>query len=147
MPEDLQKLFARNQEITPIMANIHAQISVPKLHHATRAKLVKQLHEYDDERRANWDKINDWSEGKTVTDVPDQTEELKYDSDPLIAGAQMVRRVERLKENIIRSQATADSSEKETIKANALKRIEAYTAELEELQLKLTPTEKEGDVE
>lgn len=147
MPEDLQKLYTRVREITPLMANIHAQISVAGLHAATRKKLVKQLCDYDDERRANWDKINDWSEGKTVTEVPEQVEEPAYDADPLIAGAQMLRRVDRLNENIKRSQDVADTTDKETIKANALKRIEAYTVELEELKAKLTPAKKEGDAE
>jgi DNA repair exonuclease SbcCD ATPase subunit len=144
MPEDLQKGYARNKEITPLMASIHSQISVEGLDPSTRKKLVKQLCDLDDERRANWDAINDWSEGKTVETAIEVKEELSYDSDPLVAGAQMLRRVDRLTENIKRSQDVADATDKETIKANALKRIEAYNVELEELKAKLTPAQPEG---
>ena len=146
LPEDIKLLYARNQEITPLMASIHAQISIEGLHAATRKKLVAQLCELDDERRSNWDAINEWSEGKTAEPVV--KEEAGYDPDLVIAGAQMARRIERLNENIKRSQEVADNTNKETIKANAIKRIEEYTVELEELKAKLTPAETEGsDVE
>ena len=142
MPENLQKLYARIQEITPLMAKLHSEISVESISEKLRAKLRKQLCELDDERRANWDAINDWSEGKTV-EVPEVKEVLSYNADPLVAGAQMLRRVDRLTENIKRSQDVADGTDKETIKANALKRIEAYNVELEELKAKLTPAKPE----
>jgi hypothetical protein len=138
LPEDLQKVYARNQEITPLMAGIHAQIAVDKLHHATRAKLVKDLCNLDDERRSNWDKLEDWSEGKTVEEKP---ADLVYDADPVIAGAQMARRVLKLQENIKNSQNTANTTDKETIKLNALKRVETYTSELNDLNEKLKPAE------
>ena len=59
----------------------------------------------------------------------------------------MARRVIRLQENIARSKEAAETSEKVTIKANALKRIEAYEIELAELKAKLEPapaTDVEG---
>jgi phage shock protein A len=138
MPEDLQVKFERTKVITPLMGSLHAQISVPSLHHKTREKLVKQLLELDDERREIWDAINDWSEGKEVAEDA-KPEAAEYSADPLIAGAQIARRIERMKENIIRSQATADTSEKETIKENALARVESYKTELAELEAKLKP--------
>jgi len=137
MPEDLQKKFERNQLITPLMATIHTQMAVEGLHHKTRENLVKQLLELDDERRQNWEDIDAWSEGRQTEDFT--IEVPAYDDDPTIAGAQMARRVIRLQENIARSKDLAENSDKETIKANALKRIEAYEIELAELKAKLEP--------
>jgi len=136
LPEELQKLYNRNKEITPIMASIHADISVEGLHHSTRKKLVKQLCELDEERRANWDKIDDWSEGKTVEF---EVEKSPYSADLVIAGAQMLRRVDNLRENISRSKAAYEAADREVIKENAMKRLTAYETELAELTLKLTP--------
>lgn len=148
MPEDIRKKYERNQQITPLMGSLHGQISVEGLHHMTRAKLVKQLTDLDDERRQNWDDIESWSEGRETEDF--SNEAPVYDADPTVAGAQMARRIERIKENMTRSQAVADTTDKETIKANALKRIEAYQAELDELTTKTQPvstTETKGDAE
>jgi len=136
LPEDIKKLYDRVKVITPEMASFHADISVEKLHIKTRESLVKKLVKLDDERRAAWDTIDEWSEGKTVEPV---LEKPAYSENVLVAGAQIVRRIERLKENLVRSQATADSSEREVVKANAVKRIEVYTAELAELEAKLQP--------
>lgn len=147
MPEDIQKLYDRVREITPVMASIHAEMSVEKLHHKTREKLVAQLYKLDDERRAAWDAIDDWSEGKQ-TETPIVKEALPYSDDKVIAGAQMARRVEALKENIARSKKTAEGAEREVIKENALKRVAAYENELEELLKQITPEpEKVSDVE
>lgn len=142
MPAELQVKFERAKIITPLMGSLHSQISVPALNHKTREKLVKQLLELDDERREIWDAINDWSEGNEVAEDA-KPEVAEYSADPIIAGAQIARRIERLKENIVRSQATADTTEKETIKENALARVESYKAELAELEAKLKPASPE----
>lgn len=149
MPDDIRKAWDRNREITPLMGKIHSEISVESLHHKTRAKLVKQLCDLDDERRANWDLIDDWSVGKTLpTEIADQPKEIPYDADPLIAGAQKLRRVLKLEENIKNSQATFDTTDKEVIKQNAAKRIEAYQIELLQLKSELEPEKpKESVVE
>lgn len=139
MPEDLQKSYARNQEITPLMAKLHSEISVEKLHPSTRKKLVKQLCDLDDERRANWDAIDDWSEGKTVEPAIVK-EEITYDADLVVAGAQKARRILKLEENIKNSQKTFDTAERGVIKENAAKRLEAYQKELAQLQSELDKT-------
>lgn len=137
LPEDLRVMFDRNREITPIMANLHAQMSVEGLNGNTRKSIVKKLTTLDDERRANWDAINDWAEGKTLADSEVHIEVPEYSADPLVAGVQIARRIERLKENISRSIVSLETSDKETIKENAQKRIEAYEAELAELEAKI----------
>jgi len=138
MPDDIRKAYDRVREITPLMAKIHSEIAVEKIHYKTREKLVKQLCDFDDERRSNWDLIDDWSEGKK-TEVAEQPKELTYDADPLIAGAQKLRRVLKLEENLKNSQATFDTTDKEVIKQNAAKRIEAYQIELSQLKSELEP--------
>ena len=85
-----------------------------------------------------------WSEGREKEDF--SNEAPAYDADPTVAGAQMARRVERIKENITRSQEVADNTDKETIRANALKRIANYQTELDELIAKIQPvTATEAD--
>lgn len=147
MPDDIRKAYDRVREITPLMAKIHSEIAVEKIHHKTREKLVKQLCDFDDERRANWDLIDNWSEGKKTV-VAEQPKELTYDADPIIAGAQKLRRVLKLEENLKNSQVTFDTTDKEVIKQNAAKRIEAYQIELSQLKLELEPEKpKEGTEE
>lgn len=147
MPEDIQKLYNRVGEITPLMATYHNQIGVEGLNANTRKKLVKLLCELDDERRSAWDAIDAWSEGKNVTDVPVQKEELAYNPDPLIAGAQIARRILKLQENIKNSKVILETSEREVLKENAQKRIVAYELELAELEAKIKPEVKEDNVE
>ena len=133
LPPEIRKLYDRVREITPVMASLHSEISVEKLHHSTRAKLVKQLTALDDERRSAWDVIDDWAEGKKV-EFPEEKPAIEFSTDDVVKGAQIVRRIGRLKENIARSQQTADTAKRKLIKENALKRVEAYRAELEELE-------------
>ena len=146
LPDEIRKLYERVKEITPLMANLHAEISVEKLHHMTRKKLVDQLIDLDDERRAAWDTIDDWSEGKTIEPVQEKVP-LEYSTDNVAKGAQMARRIERLKENIIRSEKTLNESDRELIKLNAQKRIDTYKLELEELETQINAGSGTGDEE
>lgn len=132
LPKKIQALYDRNREITPLMASLHAEISNENLPEEKRAELVDELCKLDDERRTNWDKIDSWSEGKDVK--IDQPEKVITDSDPIIAGMMMANRIIRLKENIKRSQESAESGKTELIRANAAKRVETYKTELAELE-------------
>jgi hypothetical protein len=131
LPTEIKTSYDRVKIITPLMASLHADISVESLAVATRTKLVKQLVDLDDERRAAWDSIDEWSEGKSMEP---KTELPLYSDNELIKGAEMARRIIRLKENIARSQEAADKAERETIKASAVARIEKYNVELTELE-------------
>lgn len=145
LPKKLQKLYARNQEITPLMAALHAEIGVETTSEEKRKELVEELCKLDDERRANWDAIDDWSEGKEVKADEGETKPA-YDSDPVLAGMQIARRIDRLKENIKRSQDSAENGKSELIRTNAAKRVEAYRAELAELEDR-SPKEAKDDTE
>ena len=142
LPADIKKLYDCVKEITPIMASLHAEISVEGLHHSTRTKLVKKLVEFDDERRSAWDTIDEWAEGKTVEH---DLELPAYSENEVVKGAEIARRIIRLKENITRSQDAADKADRETIKQSALKRVATYTAELAELEAIVSkPTDDKG---
>ena len=137
LPDDIKKLYDRVKVITPLMASLHADISVEALNVNTRKTLVKKLCDLDDERRTAWDGIDAWSEGKTVEPI---LEVNAYSDDTLVKGMQMARRMIQLKENIKCSQETVDKADRETIKLNALSRIANYEIELAELQALVTPT-------
>ena len=140
LPEDIKKLYDRVKVITPLMASLHADLSVEELHPNTRKKLVKKLCDLDDERRLAWDSIDSWSEGKTVEPV---LEISAYSDDLLVKGMQMARRIFQLKENIKCSLETADKAERETIKRNALSRVVVYEKELAELQSLVTQSDEQ----
>ena len=143
LPEDIKKLYDRVKAITPLMASLHADISVEELHPNTRKSLAKKLCDLDDERRLAWDAIDAWSEGKTVEPV---LEASVYSDDTLVKGMQMARRIFQLKENIKCSLETADKAERETIKQNALSRVAGYEKELAELQALVTPADEQTTV-
>ena len=145
LPENIQKLYKRNKEITPVMASIHAEISMAKITIARRKKLVKQLCELDDERRANWDVIDDWSEGKNYQPV--EPKKPVYNTDPVVAGLQMARRIERLKENILNCQKTIDAADRDLIRDNASHRLQQYKDELAQLENYIKKAEGKNNAE
>ena len=143
LPEDIKKLYDRVKAITPLMASLHADISVEEIHPNTRKSLAKKLCDLDDERRLAWDAIDVWSEGKTVEPT---LEANSFSDDVLAKGMQIARRMERLKENINRAKESAGNADRETIKESALKRIEKYENELAELQALVTPPDEQTTV-
>ena len=143
LPEDIKKLYDRVKAITPLMASLHADISVEEIHPNTRKSLAKKLCDLDDERRLAWDAIDVWSEGKTVEPT---LEANSFSDDVLVKGMQIARRMERLKENINRSKDSAEKADRQTIKASALARIEKYEKELAELQALVTPPDEQATV-
>ena len=144
LPKKMQALYDRNREITPLMASLHAEISNESTPDEKRKELVEALCKLDDERRHNWDKIDDWAEGKDVKIA--EPEKVLSDNDPIIAGMMMANRIIRLKENIKRSQESAASGKTELIRTNAAKRVEVYKAELAELE-NITPKKETVDAE
>lgn len=144
LPKQMQALYDRNREITPLMASLHAEISNESISSEKRKELRESLCKLDDERRANWDKIDDWAEGKDVK--IDEPEKVITDNDPIIAGMMMANRIIRLKENIKRSQESAASGKTELIRTNAAKRVEVYKEELAELE-NITPKRDIVDAE
>ena len=142
LPAEVQKLHARNKEITPLLASLHAEISQEGIPEAKRKKLIKQLCELDDERRSNWDIIDEWSVGKVELV---KVENPVYHTDPLIAGLQIARRIEQLNENIFNAEKTVLTTGKASIRQNAVKRLNEYQRELEELKNKVRESGNSND--
>lgn len=140
LPKNLQKKLDRNREITPLMASIHAEIANETTSEEKRKELVRHLCDLDDERRANWDAIDAWSQGKEVA-IEDADAKPEFDSDKVIAGMQIARRIERVKENLARSKKAVETAKTDKIRANAENRIVAYETELKELEAMLPKTD------
>lgn len=137
LPAKLQKVFRRNKEITPLMASLHAQISEERNSVEDRQKMIHNLIKLDDERRKNWDLLDDYQYGKLPEEVLAEKAENRYSESAVIAGSQMQKRIGRLKQNILRTQKTIETADRELIKENAQKRLADYTAELKELEKKI----------
>lgn len=140
LPKPLQAKLDRNREITPLMASIHAEIANEAASEEKRKSLVEELCKLDDERRDNWDAIDAWSQGKEVT-IEGADAKPEFDSDKVIAGIQIARRIERVKENLARSKKAVETAKTEKIRTNAENRIVAYETELKELEAMLPKTE------
>lgn len=145
LPKSIQKLLDRNKAITPLMASIHAEIANESTPEEKRKELVKQLCDLDDERRAGWDKINQWAEGNN-TKVEELEEKPLFDSDPILAGLQIARRIERVKENLARSKKAIETAKNDKLRTNAENRVAAYQTELDELE-KMLPNPVGADAE
>ncbi len=137
LPKPLQKAYKRNQEITPLLASLHADLSKPKLTAKKRKSLVNRIVKLDDERRANWDKLDSYSEGTLPEEMLQEKEQNRYSNDSVIAGSQMQKRVNTLKQNISNCEKTIAETDRELIRQNAQKRLDNYKKELEELNNRL----------
>jgi chromosome segregation ATPase len=135
LPKDTKKLFDRTKEIVPLIAKIHSELSNEKLTDDERKKLAAELCSLDDERRSIWDKIDAWAEGKDV--MLSEPKALEYSDDPVVRGMQVGKRIERLKENIKRTENAIKvhtSTKKLNLAEKAKIRLDAYKSELEELE-------------
>ena len=141
LPEEIKALYTRNKEITPLMASLHADLKSETITDEERKKLAEELCTLDDERRSNWDTIDEYLEDGNLSLPEDRS--LVYSDDPLIKGAQIAKRIDRLKENIKRAEDAAvkhAEAGKQNLVAKAQARVATYTAELNELQGQLDET-------
>lgn len=77
-----------------------------------RKPIADQVHELWTRRAKLWDQIDAWAEGKQIqlkTEVQ-KTEELP--ADQLLKGMQIANRIERLRENIRRTETSIAQHEK-----------------------------------
>jgi len=140
LPKDLKKLFDRTKEIVPLMAKVHAELAPSGSPEggeadAARKKLAEELCKLDDERRSIWDKLDAWAKGNEV--LLSEPKELEYSDDPVVRGMQVGKRIERLRENIGRTEKSISEhvkNKKPNLEAKAKSRLEAYQAELDELE-------------
>ena len=101
-----------------------------------RKPIADQVHELWSRRAKLWDQIDAWAEGKQIqlkTEVQ-KTEELP--ADQLLKGMQIANRIERLRENIRRTETSIAQHEKNgklNLRQKAEQRLAYYKRELAEL--------------
>ena len=136
LPDDMKFIYNRIREITPLYATLFTEMSNEKLTPEERAPIAEQVNDLYTDRAKLWDKLDAWAEGKQVKlDVQEQkTEELQ--ADDVQKGMQIANRIERLKENIRRTEMAITGhvkNGKENLKVKAEQRLEDYRMELDEL--------------
>lgn len=137
LPENIQMMFDRIRKITPLYASLFTEMQNESLTPDQREPIAKQVYDLWQERAGLWDHIDAWAEGKQIKlQVPEKrTEELP--TDQVLKGMQIANRIERLKENIRRTEvsiANHDKNGKMNLKQKAEQRLNAYQKELAELE-------------
>ena len=138
LPKQLGAAYARNKEITPLMASLHSSLKDESITDEQRQEIAKQLCDLDDERRSNWDGIDNYLESSNLALPEDRL--LVYSEDPVIKGAQIAKRIDRLRENIKKSGDALTKHRKagkENLVVKAQNRLDTYTEELNGLQKEL----------
>lgn len=135
LPKEMKKLYDRTKEIVPLMAKIHSELTIEDITDEKRKELAEELCKLDDERRAAWDKIDEWA--KNGDSIFENTEvHLKF-IDPFLRGMQVANRIVQLKENIQRNIKSAEDFKKKgklEKEQKALERKAEFEQELAELQ-------------
>ena len=132
IPEAFDVEKKRLKEIVPLMARIHADMSVETLADDKRSILRRELIALDDERRAIWAKID------TGIASPDKSDEEKsVEMNMLELGRKSEQRIGALRSYIRRNEDALKKhiASGNTKKAdNARMKILEYTKELKELE-------------
>lgn len=128
LPQDLQPLLDRIKEIVPLMARLHADMDNEPADDK-RLPIIKELVKLDDERRAAWAKIDNYTPSELETQVAEKT---------IAMGADIQKRILQVKENIARNKENIKkhtANKKMTLAKKARERVEQYTDELAQLEL------------
>jgi hypothetical protein len=140
IPDQFDAEKKRLKEIVPLMARIHADMSVDSLADDKRAVLRSDLITLDDERRAIWQKID------TGAGTPEKSEEEKtVEKNMLELGRKSAQRIGSLRSYIRRNE---DALKKHSAVGNKKKadnariKIEEYKKELKELEAMFPEDEK-----
>lgn len=132
LPAALKKSYDRVREITPIMSTLHAQLAAADLTDEQRMQLANELCDLDDERHAIWNNLDNYAASKDL-EIENPSEPLS--DDPITKGIQIVRRIDRLKENIARYNKTIEKSTKPNIIERNKQKLVAAEVELKELEV------------
>ncbi|MDD2953872.1 MAG: hypothetical protein PHC95_12040 [Parabacteroides sp.] len=137
LPENIQMMFDRIRKITPLYASMFTEMQNESLTPEQRDPIAKQVHELWLERAGLWDQIDAWAEGKQVKLQVDEKRTEELPADQLLKGMQIANRIERLKENIRRTETSIQAHEKNgklNLKQKAETRLSEYQKELAELE-------------
>lgn len=145
LPKQFDKERARLTELVPLMARIHADMSVETISDEDRKKLADELVKLDLERRSIWDRIDNYLSEMNQELVPEEKMN-DYSENDLVKGVQMAARVKRLQDNIRQNETAIvkhQNNNKPHLVATANQRIEKYKAELAELEVALKVPDEE----
>lgn len=137
LPDSIRPMFDRVREITPLYASLFTEMQNESLTPEQREPIAKQVYDLWAERAGLWNQIDAWAEGKKVELKVEEKRTAELPADQVIQGMQIANRIERLKENIRRTQASITSHEKNgkmNLKQKAQQRLEDYQKELAELE-------------
>ena len=136
LPDNIRTIFDEVRQITPLYAALFTEMQNEALPPEQRKPIADQVHELWSRRAKLWDQIDAWAEGKQIqlkTEVQ-KTEELP--ADQLLKGMQIANRIERLRENIRRTETSIAQHEKNgklNLRQKAEQRLAYYKRELAEL--------------
>lgn len=137
LPDNIRTIFDEVRQITPLYAALFTEMQNEALTPEQRKLIADQVHELWTRRAKLWDQIDAWAEGKQIqlkTEVQ-KTEELP--ADQLLKGMQIANRIERLRENIRRTETSIAQHEKNgklNLRQKAEQRLADYKRELAELE-------------
>lgn len=137
LPEEFAQDILRLKEIVPIMARVHAEMSISDIAPDKRAGLRNELIELDKERRAIWERIDKYN---IDGEIEKTDEELQLEENLLLEGANIAKRIAQLRSNITRNTNSVKDFTKKGDKkkaAAAQARLDEYKRELSELELLL----------
>lgn len=136
LPDNIRTIFDEVRQITPLYAALFTEMQNEALTPEQRKPIADQVHELWTRRAKLWDQIDAWAEGKQIqlkTEVQ-KTEELP--ADQLLKSMQIANRIERLRENIRRTETSIAQHEKNgklNLRQKAEQRLAYYKRELAEL--------------
>ena len=139
LPDNIRTIFDEVRQITPLYAALFTEMQNEALTPEQRKPIflhADQVLEFWPRRAKLWDQIDAWAEGKQIqlkTEVQ-KTEELP--ADQLLKGMQIANRIERLRENIRRTETSIAQHEKNgklNLRQKAEQRLAYYKRELAEL--------------
>lgn len=137
LPDNIRLIFDRVRYITPLYASLFTEMQNEALTPEQREPIAKQVHDLWTERAGLWDQIDAWAEGKKVDLKIEEKRTEELPADQVIRGMQMANRIERLKENIRRTEVSVinhDKNGKLNLKQKAEQRLSEYRTELAELE-------------
>ena len=136
LPDNIRTIFDEVRQIPPLYAALFTEMQNEALTAEQRKPIADQVHELWSRRAKLWDQIDAWAEGKQIqlkTEVQ-KTEELP--ADQLLKGMQIANRIERLRENIRRTEISIAQHKKNgklNLRQKAEQRLADYKRELAEL--------------
>lgn len=137
LPDNIRPMFDRVREITPLYASLFTEMQNESLTPEQREPIAKQVYDLWTERAGLWDQIDAWAEGKHVALKLQEKRTEELPTDQVLKGMLIANRIERLKENIRRTEVSItnhDKNGKMNLKQKAEQRLKVYQKELEELE-------------